>query len=99
MGIHVNMYIFTAYHLLGVKSMEVDHAASHLGKAIGITTFIRSIPYNAQKRRVLIPQELLVKHGISQEHFIRYKDKEKVREVVYDIASQAHIHYKKVIEF
>jgi len=80
-----------------VKNLEVDHAASHLGKAIGLTTFVRSIPHNAQKRRVLIPQELLVKHGVSQEQFIRYKDKEKLREVIYDISSHAHTHYAKVI--
>jgi len=81
--------------LLGVKCIDTDHAASHLGKAIGLTTFIRSIPYNAQKRRVLIPTQLLVANKLSQESFIRVKEQEKIQEVVFQIASQAYSHYEK----
>lgn len=80
----------------GIKNVDVDHAASHLGKAIGLTSFIRSIPHNAQRRRVLVPEELLVKYRLSQEDWIRFTKKEKIQDVVFEIASQAHMHYKKV---
>lgn len=76
--------------------MDVDHACSHLGKAIGLTNFIRSIPYNAQRRRVLFPQELLVKHKLSQENFIRFTSQDRIADAIFDVASQAHIHYQKV---
>lgn len=81
---------------LGIRNVDVDHACSHLGKAIGLANFIRSIPYNAQRRRVLFPQELLVKHNLSQENFIRFTKQEKIADAIFDIASQAHIHYQKV---
>lgn len=83
--------------LLGIKNLDVDHATSHLGKSIGLTNFIRSIPFNAQKARVLIPQELLLKHKLSQENFIRYNKTEAIHDAVFDIAAQAHMHYNKVI--
>lgn len=76
--------------------MDVDHACSHLGKAIGLTNFIRSIPYNAQRRRVLFPQELLVKHKLSQENLIRFTNTEKIADAIFEVASQANAHYKKV---
>ena len=81
---------------VGVKSLEIDHAASHLGKAIGLSNFIRSLPYNAQRRRVLIPQDLMIKYKVSQENFIRNSEPEKIQELIFEIASQAHIHYQKV---
>ena len=88
--------IFSLLSYVGVKSLEIDHAASHLGKAIGLSNFIRSLPYNAQRRRVLIPQDLMIKYKVSQENFIRNSEPEKIQELIFEIASQAHIHYQKV---
>ncbi|XP_021949906.1 NADH dehydrogenase (ubiquinone) complex I, assembly factor 6 [Folsomia candida] len=91
----VTSILFITFEILGVKNVDVDHASSHLGKAIGLGTFARSIPYNAQNRRVLVPRDMLIKHGLSQEDFIRNKQSEKIKELVYEIASHAHIHYDK----
>ncbi len=83
--------------LLGLKSLQLDHAASHLGKAIGLTNFIRGIPYNTKLRRVLVPQELLLKNKLSQENFIRVDETERIRSLVFEIAASAFAHYEKVI--
>ncbi|ODM95752.1 NADH dehydrogenase (ubiquinone) complex I, assembly factor 6, partial [Orchesella cincta] len=91
----VSPVLYLGLEALGVKNVDADHAASHLGKSIGLSNFIRSIPHNAQRRRVLIPQELLVKHKLSQENFIRFSNEEKIRDTVFEIASRAHIHYEK----
>ena len=45
----------------GVENVHADHAASHLGKAQGLTTVLRAIPYHAQRRRVYLPLDLIVK--------------------------------------
>ncbi len=82
----------------GIKSLNLDHCASHLGKAIGLTNFLRGLPYNSQRRRVLVPQELMIKHKVSQENFVRLDEPTKIYDVVYDIASSAHLHYQKVIK-
>jgi NADH dehydrogenase [ubiquinone] 1 alpha subcomplex assembly factor 6 len=84
------------YIYIGIKSVDLDHAASHLGKAIGISTFLRSVPHNAQNRRVLVPQELMLKHGLSQEDLIRNKNRDKIKELTFEIATQANNHYEKV---
>lgn len=49
--------VSSVYYLLlgigGVKDVHADHAASHLGKAQGITNILRSGPNSFDKRSVL----------------------------------------------
>jgi NADH dehydrogenase [ubiquinone] 1 alpha subcomplex assembly factor 6 len=52
---------------LQIRDVRVDHAASHIGKAQGLVTTIRAIPYLAQRRRVLLPLDILMKHQASAE--------------------------------
>lgn len=83
--------------LLGVRNVNADHAASHLGKAQGITNILRSIYAQRSRSQYLpIPQEILMKHGISQERFFRSKPGDKgVEDVVFEIATLAHQHLEK----
>lgn len=39
---------------------------------------------------------VFLQHGASQEDFIRNSREQNVRDVVYDIASQAHVHLQHV---
>uniref|UniRef100_A0A8D3B685 NADH dehydrogenase (Ubiquinone) complex I assembly factor 6 n=1 Tax=Scophthalmus maximus TaxID=52904 RepID=A0A8D3B685_SCOMX len=73
-----------------------DHAASHIGKAQGITTCLRATPYHSSRRKVYLPMDVCMLHGASQEDFIRGSQEQNVRDVVYDIASQAHVHLQHV---
>jgi len=77
---------------LNIRETRVDHVASHLGKAQGIVTAIRAVPFHARQRRVLLPTDILIKHGASAEDFIQGKQSDAVREVIFDLASQAHAH-------
>ncbi|XP_076470134.1 NADH dehydrogenase (ubiquinone) complex I, assembly factor 6-like [Babylonia areolata] len=77
---------------LGVKNIHADHAASHLGKAQGLTTLLRALPYHAQRRRVYLPLELIVKHKVSQEDVIRGRSEQNLLDAVYDLATVAHTH-------
>ncbi|KAH8276079.1 hypothetical protein KR018_002376 [Drosophila ironensis] len=86
-------------HLLvevsGVRDVQVDHAASHLGKAQGIATLLRAIPHAGRKQVVCVPLEVLVRHGVSQERIIRGKSHDKgVEECIYEVASAANTHLK-----
>lgn len=71
---------------------DITHIASHLGKATSLVTLIRSVPYFITKRSVVLPTEILVKHGLSNEDIIRKENEDKVADVIYDIASQAFVH-------
>ncbi|XP_032415250.1 NADH dehydrogenase (ubiquinone) complex I, assembly factor 6 isoform X1 [Xiphophorus hellerii] len=84
---------------LGVKNVHADHAASHIGKAQGITTCLRATPYNSSRRKVYLPMDICMLRGASQEDFIRGSREKNVRDVVFDIASQAHVHLEHARSF
>ncbi|XP_019896905.2 NADH dehydrogenase (ubiquinone) complex I, assembly factor 6 isoform X2 [Esox lucius] len=84
---------------LGVKDVHADHAASHIGKAQGIVTCLRATPYYSSRRKVYLPMDICILHGASQEDFIRGSREQNVRDVVYDIASQAHVHLQHARSF
>ncbi|KAH8361219.1 hypothetical protein KR200_003798 [Drosophila serrata] len=79
----------------GVRDLQVDHAASHLGKALGIATLLRAIPHAGRQQAVCVPLEVLVRHGVSQERVIRGRSDDKgVEECIFEVASAANTHLK-----
>ncbi|KAL6109853.1 ndufaf6 [Pungitius sinensis] len=91
--------IYLLLQCLGLKNVHADHAASHIGKAQGIVTCLRATPYHSSRRRVYLPMDLCMLHGASQEDFIRGGREQSVRDVVYDVASQAHVHLEHARSF
>lgn len=57
--------LFKKVSLSGVRNVDADHAASHLGKAQGIVTLIRGIVHHLRYNQVSIPLDLLIQvsHG------------------------------------
>ncbi|CAB4042737.1 NADH dehydrogenase (ubiquinone) complex I, assembly factor 6, partial, partial [Paramuricea clavata] len=78
-----------------VKDTNADHCASHLGKAIGIGTLLRSTLHHAKSRRILWPTDVLLQHGLSQEDVLRGRNVAVAKEVTYQLASVAHVHLDK----
>ncbi|KAF3692428.1 NADH dehydrogenase (ubiquinone) complex I, assembly factor 6 Precursor [Channa argus] len=91
--------IYLLLECLGLKDVHADHAASHIGKAQGIVTCLRATPYHSSRRRVYLPMDICMLHGASQEDFIRGSREQNIRDVVYDIASQAHVHLQHARSF
>ncbi|XP_028985087.1 NADH dehydrogenase (ubiquinone) complex I, assembly factor 6 isoform X1 [Betta splendens] len=91
--------IYLLLACLGIKNVHADHVASHIGKAQGIVTCLRATPYNSRRRKVYLPMDVCMLHGASQEDFIRGSREQNVRDVVYDIASQAHVHLQHARSF
>ncbi|CAB1445916.1 unnamed protein product [Pleuronectes platessa] len=91
--------IYLLLECLGFKNVHADHAASHIGKAQGIVTCLRATPYHSSRRKVYLPMDVCMLHGASQEDFIRGSREQNVRDVVYDIASQAHVHLQHARSF
>eukprot|EP00117_Sycon_ciliatum_P045226 scpid5936/ scgid32529/ UPF0551 protein C8orf38 homolog, mitochondrial len=89
--------LFLILQCLRVQSVDADHAASHLSRAQGLVLLVRGIPYFAQQRKVLLPMDLCVHHGLTQESIVRREVEQPLRDVVYDIAGQAHIHLEKAV--
>ncbi|XP_040828539.1 NADH dehydrogenase (ubiquinone) complex I, assembly factor 6 isoform X1 [Ochotona curzoniae] len=91
--------LYLILETLGVKDLHADHAASHIGKAQGIVTCLRATPYHGSRRKVFLPMDICMLHGVSQEDVLRRSQDKNVRDVIYDIASQAHLHLKHARSF
>ncbi|KAL5104010.1 NADH dehydrogenase ubiquinone complex I assembly factor 6 [Taenia crassiceps] len=95
----------------GLKSLEVDHAISHLAKAQGLITHLRSIvPLVHRYRTLLIPTDLLVQHDLPTEVALRLcldpsdasldpQAVEQLRSVCQILATRARDHVAKVVTF
>nr|XP_023961036.1 NADH dehydrogenase (ubiquinone) complex I, assembly factor 6 isoform X1 [Chrysemys picta bellii] len=91
--------LYLTLEMLGVRDIHADHAASHIGKAQGIVTCLRATPYHSKRRKVFLPMDICMLHGVSQEDFIRANQEKNVRDVIYNIASQAHVHLEHARSF
>lgn len=91
--------LYLTLEALGVRDVHADHAASHIGKAQGIVTCLRATPYHSHRRRPLLPMDICALHGASQEDFVRQKRDKNVRDVIFDVASQAHLHLEHARSF
>ncbi|XP_071448263.1 NADH dehydrogenase (ubiquinone) complex I, assembly factor 6 [Hetaerina americana] len=81
----------------GVQDVNIDHAASHLGKARGITNSLRSVPYIVSKSNpdlLPIPISTLVSHNVSTEAILRGGN-DSFKDVTFEVASQAKLHLDK----
>lgn len=74
---------------LGVKDVNADHAISHIGKMIGISTFLRSLPFHVSQKRLVLPAEITAKYDISQENVFR-GEIDGMEDAVYDVATAAY---------
>ncbi|XP_028392334.1 NADH dehydrogenase (ubiquinone) complex I, assembly factor 6-like [Dendronephthya gigantea] len=91
----ISSILYLTLEGLGVKDTNADHCASHLGKAIGIVTLLRSTLYHAKSRRVLWPSDVLIQQQLSQEDVLRGKNLPAIKEATYQLASRAHVHLNK----
>ncbi|KAF9960275.1 hypothetical protein BGZ70_008646 [Mortierella alpina] len=78
---------------VGVKSLEADHAASHLAKAMGIATMLRAFPFHMHLNRMVIPAEITSKHNLSQEALFRNPTiTAALQDATLEVATAAHEH-------
>ena len=77
-----------------VKSADADHAASHLGKAVGIASLLRGTHHLLSRSISYFPLDLCAQHGVTLEALYRGEalKEEGVREVVFKMAAAANGH-------
>lgn len=59
-----SLMLYMNLHLLGIDSQEVNLAASHLGRCLGICDVLRKAPYYLAVHRGYIPTEIMLKHNL-----------------------------------
>ncbi|KAI8380951.1 isoprenoid synthase domain-containing protein [Radiomyces spectabilis] len=74
---------------LGVRDVNADHTISHLGKMMGIATFLRALPFHLSQKRLILPAQVTAKHKLSQEDLFR-GHVEGVDDAVFEVATAAY---------
>ncbi|KAL1124253.1 hypothetical protein AAG570_002023, partial [Ranatra chinensis] len=92
----VSPIYYVILEAMGLKNVQCDHAASHLGKSQGLATLMRAVPHNtATRRQLLLPHDLLLKHSVVQESVLRGTTTKGLKDVLFEIASAAKLHLDK----
>ena len=69
----------------------MDHATSHLGKAVGITQLLKGTVYHAQRRRVYLPADIMAKEGVTENQLTQGEPTAELTNVVYEVAAVAKV--------
>ncbi|KAI9220487.1 isoprenoid synthase domain-containing protein, partial [Blastocladiella britannica] len=84
--------LYLNLELLGVKSLHVDHIASHIGKAQAIATLLRGTPFHLRSRLFYLPSDVCAKHGVAAEQVMREGPSDALAAAVFDVATRANDH-------
>ena len=76
----------------GVRDADADHAASHLGKALGMVSLLRGTAHHAKQRRCYLPLDVCAKHGAVVEDVYRGRGTEAIKDAAHEVASVAKAH-------
>lgn len=91
-------FIYLSLESLGIRNVEADHVASHIGKAVTISTRLRAAPFHASRKLCFLPRDLMAKHGASEENVFRGENGKELEEVAYEVSSIGFAHLKHARE-
>ena len=80
--------------VLGQSSGEVEHLARHAGLAQGLTQVMASLPFDASRRQLFVPQQVLADHGSGIEEVFAGKETPNVRAALDQVIGEAREHLK-----
>jgi len=79
-------------------SEAIDHLARHAGLAQGLVQVIATLPWDAARRQLFVPLQLLEQHGSSMEEVFSGKQTSKARAAIDQLIGEARGHLKTAIE-
>lgn len=79
-------------HLLGVRSDAAHHAARHVGVAWALLGHLRAAPFHASQRRLYLPQDRLLAHGVDTEELVAGRPGPGLAKVARELADRATEH-------
>jgi 15-cis-phytoene synthase len=80
--------------IAGQTSEEIEHLARHAGLAQGITQVMASLPLDASRRQLFVPQQVLQNHGCGIEEVFAGKETQKLRAAFDQLLGEAKGHLK-----
>ena len=85
------LFLFAA-RIAGWQSPEIDHLARHAGLAQGIAQVIANLPFDASRRQLFVPLQVLQQHGSNIEEIFAGKQTPRVRAALDQLISEAQRH-------
>ncbi|OWZ18883.1 NADH dehydrogenase, partial [Phytophthora megakarya] len=95
--------LYLTLECLGIRDDTADRVAGHAGVAIGLATLLRGTPYHSSRQQSYLPEDLMNKHGVTDEDLIAAVEDpklgEKIAPVVFDVACRAmeHLHQARAL--
>jgi len=84
--------LYLSLEILDVRNMHADHAASHVGKALGLLLTLRALPHSASKQQVYLPRTLLAAENVDVSALLQGRNTPELSNVVFELASVARAH-------
>lgn len=81
-----------AAQVLGPRSEAVEHLARHAGLAQGLAQVIASLPRDAARQQLFLPQQVLERHNCSMEDVFAGKETSNLHAVLEQLAGEARQH-------
>ncbi len=76
----------------GPPSPEIDHLARHAGLAQGLVRVIAMLPYDASRRQLFLPQQVLAEHGSNLDEVFAGKFTPRLRAASDQLLAEARRH-------
>lgn len=97
-------HVASVVGLLSVKVFGYNHSSLddygyHLGQALQLTNILRDVRVDAEKGRIYLPQDLLRKHGVSDDDVLNYRFTPDFRAVAKAVAERARGHYRSASQY
>jgi len=83
-----------AAQVAGQRSDAIDHLARHAGLAQGIIRVIFALPFDASRRQLFVPLQLLERHGSSMEEVFAGRQTPPMRAALDELIGEARGHLK-----
>lgn len=83
--------------IAGQSSAEIEHLARHAGLAQGMAQVMASLPLDASRRQLFVPQQVLESHGCGMEDVFARKQTPKLRAPLDHLLGEARGHLRTAL--
>lgn len=83
--------------IAGWQSPEIEHLARHAGLAQGFARVMTTLPLDASRRQLFVPQQLLASHGSGMEEVFAGKETPKLRAALDQLIGEARGHLETAL--
>lgn len=99
----LEQYCYRVASVVGLLSIEIfgytqpatrDYADA-LGKALQLTNILRDVRADAERGRIYLPRQEMIKHRVSEEEILQLKYSERFYALASSVAAQARVFYQR----